>query len=97
MHAPDSSIAIRKAITLGFRPALNLTGKKFKELDKLIGQFRTTEAGKALITAWKTARTIKGGGQGPTAGGPAPTPKIEQAVGCAKRRTLPHAPRRRAE
>lgn len=54
--------SVRKALTKGFRPAFNLVEKKFKELDGLILQFGKTDAGKAMIAAWKDARIQKGQG-----------------------------------
>lgn len=73
INAPAVAIAIRKALTKGFRPAFKLAEKKFKDLDKLILQFRGTSLGKALIAAWKNARQVKDAGHGP--GTPAtPTP-----------------------
>ncbi len=52
--------SVRKALTKDFRPAFNLVEKKFKELDGLIIQFGKTDAGKAMIAAWKDARVQKG-------------------------------------
>jgi hypothetical protein len=73
VNAPQVAIAIRKALTKGFRPAFALVERKFKELDGLILQYRKTAPGRALIAAWKAARVIKGPGQGAPAQ-PAPVP-----------------------
>lgn len=84
VNAPGVAIAVRKALTKGFRPAFNATEKKFAELDKLMRQFRKTAAGRDMADAWNAARLIKnaghaGGGEPePPAGGgggtPPPTP-----------------------
>jgi hypothetical protein len=79
VNAPGVTIAVRKALTTGFRPAFKLTEKKFAEVDKLIRQFRTTAAGRTMIAAWNAARIIKdaghtGGGEAPANPTPAPTP-----------------------
>ena len=71
VNAPGVAIAVRKALTTGFRPAFKLTEKKFVDIGKLLRQFRTTEPGKALIAAWFAARVIKDTGH---AGGGTPTP-----------------------
>lgn len=72
VNAPGVTIAVRKALTSGFRPAFKLTEKKFAEVDKLIRQFRTTAAGRTMIAAWNAARIIKDAGH--TGGGEAPPP-----------------------
>lgn len=74
VNAPGVTIAVRKALTTGFRPAFRLTEKKFADLDKLIRQFGTTAAGRTMIRAWNAARIIKdaghaGGGEAPPPGG----------------------------
>ena len=79
VNAPGVTIAVRKALTTGFRPAFKLTEKKFAEVDKLIRQFRTTAAGRTMIAAWNAARIIKdaghaGGGEAPANPTPTPTP-----------------------
>ena len=79
VNAPGVAIAVRKALTKGFRPAFNATERKFVDLDKLIRQFRTTAAGRTMIGAWKAARIIKdaghtGGGEAPVNPTPAPAP-----------------------
>lgn len=86
VNAPGVAIALRKALTKGFRPAFNAVERKFVDLDKLILQFGKTAAGKTLIGDWNAARVIKdtghtgGGTANPPAGGggttpaPAPTP-----------------------
>lgn len=60
VNAPSVAQSIRKALTKGLRPAFALVEKKFKELDGLIIQFGKTDAGKAMIAAWKDARIQKG-------------------------------------
>jgi len=42
---------VRKALTRGFRPAFARADKKFVEIEKLMPQFGTTDAGKAMISA----------------------------------------------
>lgn len=79
VNAPGVTIAVRKALTTGFRPAFRLTEKKFAEVDKLLRQFRTTAAGRTMIAAWNAARIIKdaghtGGGEAPTNPTPPPAP-----------------------
>ena len=71
VNAPGVAIAVRKALTKGFRPAFSATEKKFAELDKLILQFGKTAAGKTLIADWNAARIIKNTGH---AGGGTPPP-----------------------
>jgi hypothetical protein len=65
VNAPGVAISVRKALTRGFRPAFALVDKKFVEIEKLMPQFGTTDAGKAMIAAWKAARRIKDLGHGP--------------------------------
>jgi hypothetical protein len=65
VNAPSVAISVRKALTRGFRPAFALVDKKFVEIEKLMPQFGTTDAGKAMISAWKGARRIKDLGHGP--------------------------------
>lgn len=65
INAPGVAIAVRKALTDGFRPAFNLVEKKFVELDKLIRQFAKTAEGKTMVASWKAARIIKDAGHGP--------------------------------
>jgi hypothetical protein len=60
VNEPGVAQSVRKALTKGFRPAFALVEKKFKELDALIIQFGKTDAGKAMIAAWKDARIQKG-------------------------------------
>jgi hypothetical protein len=55
VNAPEVEVAIRKALTQGFRPAINLLEKKVEELSLLIPQFRRT-------AAWKAAQLVKGSG-----------------------------------
>ena len=79
VNAPGVTIAVRKALTTGFRPAFKLTEKKFTDLDKLIRQFRAAAAGRTMIGAWNAARAIKdaghaGGGEPPANPTPAPAP-----------------------
>jgi hypothetical protein len=69
--ATDVAIAIRKALTQGFRPAFRVTEAKLAELDKLILQFRSTEEGKAMVSAWQAARATKNRGR---AGSPPVSP-----------------------
>ena len=64
VNEPGVAQSVRKALTKGFRPAFALVEKKFKELDGLILQFGKTDAGKAMIAAWKDARIQKGQGGG---------------------------------
>lgn len=73
VNASDVAIAIRKALTQGFRPAFRLTEAKMKELDKLILQFRGTDTGKAMVAAWQAARSTKDRGHG-AANAPTPPP-----------------------
>jgi len=73
LNAPDAAVAVRKALTQGFRPAFRLLDRKFAELDRLIVQFRVTEAGRALVAAWKAARLVRDLGTGHRAP-PAATP-----------------------
>jgi hypothetical protein len=44
---------------------------KFASLDCLVLQFKTTEAGRALIAAYQAARVVRDAGAGPS---PGPTP-----------------------
>ena len=76
VNAPSVAIAIRKALTKGFRPAISLTEKKFKDLDKLILQFGGTPAGKTLIAVWQNARIIKDAGHGPATPPVPPAPVV---------------------
>jgi hypothetical protein len=69
VNAPGVAIAVRTALTKGFREAFNLTEAKFAEVDKLTLQLRKTDKGRALVAAWKAAREIKGPGSGSSAGG----------------------------
>ncbi|MBL9180723.1 MAG: hypothetical protein JNN17_01165 [Verrucomicrobiaceae bacterium] len=73
VNEPGVAQSIRKALTKGLRPAFALVEKKFQELDALILQFGKTEAGKAMIAAWKDARVQKGmnGGEDKTEKKPA--------------------------
>lgn len=64
INAPSAAIAIRAALSKGFRPAFRLLDGKMGELDMLIVQFGGTTAGKGMIAAWKAGRVIKGVGQG---------------------------------
>lgn len=72
VNAPGVTIAVRKALTTGFRPAFKLTEKKFADVDKLIRQFGKTAAGRTMIGAWNAARAIKDAGH--TGGAAAPPP-----------------------
>ncbi len=79
VNAPDVAVAVRKALTKGFRPAFALVERKFTELDRLIVQFATNDAGRALIAAWRDARIQKGANadgdkKKPAGGGTAPAP-----------------------
>lgn len=81
VNAPGVAIAVRKALTKGFRPAFTATERKFADVDKLIRQFGTTTAGRTMIKAWNAARLIKdaghaGGGEpeAPAEGGGTPPP-----------------------
>ena len=74
VNAPGVAIAVRKALTKGFRPAFSATEKKFAELDKLILQFGKTAAGKTLIADWNAARIIKNTGHAGGGTPPPPTP-----------------------
>lgn len=60
VNEPGVAQSVRKALTKGLRLAFALVEKKFQELDALILQFGKTDAGKAMITAWKDARIQKG-------------------------------------
>lgn len=71
VNAPGLAIAIRKALTQGFRPAYKATEKKFRDVEKLLRQFRTMAAGRAMVEAWNAARIIKDAGH--TGGGTPPT------------------------
>lgn len=82
VNAPDVAIAIRKALTKGFRRACNATEVKFAEIDRLMPQLRTTDAGKALAAVWKAARIVKdsgssGGGDTPPAPPAPPAPPTQ--------------------
>lgn len=81
VNAPGVTIAVRKALTTGFRPAFKLTEKKYAEVDKLLRQFGKTVAGRNMVAAWNAARVIKdaghaGGGTAapPAEGGTTPPP-----------------------
>ena len=75
-NAPAVSIAQRKARTLGLRAEFKKVEAKFEGLDDLILAFNETEAGRALIAAYKEARIIRDAGHGAKkpVTPPAPTP-----------------------
>ena len=73
LTTPQTSIAQRKARTLGLRAEFNKVEAKFEGLDDLILAFNTTEAGRSLIAAYKAARIIRDAGHGPT---PPPVPPV---------------------
>lgn len=76
LTAPQQKIAGRKASTRQFRTRFNAVEAKFESLDRLVVQFRTTEAGRDLIAALVTSRVIRdlGVGPAPTPVPPPPTP-----------------------
>lgn len=74
VNAPGVAIAIRKALTQGFRPAYKATEKKFRDVEKLLRQFRTTAAGRDMVAAWNAARIIKDAGHTGGATPPPPPP-----------------------
>ena len=70
---PQTSIAQRKALTLGLRAEFKKVEAKFESIDDLILAYNTTEAGRSLIAAYKAARIIRDAGHGPT---PPPVPPL---------------------
>lgn len=70
---PQTSIAQRKAFTLGLRAEFNKVEAKYESLENLILAFNTTPAGRDLIAAFKAARIIRDAGHGPKKP-PTPTP-----------------------
>lgn len=70
---PQTSIAQRKARTLGLRAEFKKVETLFEGIDNLILAYNETEAGRSLIAAYKAARIIRDAGHGPT---PPPVPPI---------------------
>ena len=69
---PQVKIAGKKSLTSQVRTRFNAVERQSKSLDKLIFQFGTTAAGRALIAAYQAARTIIDHGSDPTPPTPLP-------------------------
>ena len=72
VNLPATSIAQRKALTLGLRAEFNKVEAAFDSLDDIILGFAETAEGRALIAAYNEARIIRDAGHG--AKKPAPVP-----------------------
>ena len=70
---PQTSIAQRKARTLGLRAEFKKMEAKFASLDDLILAFNGTAPGRSLIAAYNESRIIRDAGHGPK-NPPTPTP-----------------------
>ena len=62
--ATEQAITGRKALTAELPERFNETTEKFETLDRLIMNFRRTETGRAMISAYQAARIIRDRGRG---------------------------------
>jgi len=67
IRSPQTAIAGRRAITLSLRPHFREVSEVLSSMDKLVLRFANTEAGKAFVSAYQSARVIResGGNPGP--------------------------------
>ena len=71
---PQTSIAQRKARTLGLRAEFKKLEAKFASLDDLILAFNSTAPGRSLIAAYKESRIVRDAGHGPKKPAPVTPP-----------------------
>lgn len=69
VSAPAAARAGRKAYTAQMREKFRPVTAKFRDLDRLVPQFRSRPGGEAFVEGWFAARQVINAGSGPGTGG----------------------------
>lgn len=67
VSAPAAARAGRKALTAQMREKFQPVTMKFRDLDRLVPQFRSRPGGEAFVEGWFAARQVVNAGRGPSA------------------------------